>query len=80
MLLIAGEAAYMQGHRFEKKLRQLAKRLRKTAVHFVGYASGARKKALFEMADLYVFPYRHESYGLTLLEAMRVGLTGAGLR
>jgi glycosyltransferase involved in cell wall biosynthesis len=26
------------------------------------------------MADLYVFPSRHESYGLTLLEALAAGL------
>ena len=74
VLLVAGEAAYMQGRRFEKKLRRLAARLRRTRVHFVGYASGARKQALFETADLYVFPSRHESYGLTLLEAMQAGL------
>jgi glycosyltransferase involved in cell wall biosynthesis len=72
--LLVGEAAYMQGKRFEARLRRLAKGLRRTRVHFVGYLSGARKRAILERSDLYVFPSRHESYGLTLLEAMRAGL------
>src|SRR5258708_38016334 len=35
---------------------------------------GAQKAALFRRADLYVFPSRHESYGLTLAEALRAGV------
>jgi glycosyltransferase involved in cell wall biosynthesis len=73
-VIIAGEAAYMNGFRFEMRLRKLASKLERTTVHFVGYAAGARKAALFSLADLYVFPSEHESYGLTLLEAMRAGL------
>lgn len=72
--LIAGEAAYMQGQRFKKRLQTLAARLKRTRVVFPGYASGARKEALWRLADLYVFASRHESYGLTMLEAMRSGL------
>ena len=64
----------MMGRRFEKKLRALAGRLRRTRVIFTGYAAGAEKRSLFRLADLYVFPSRHESYGLTLMEAMRAGL------
>ena len=37
---------------------------------FPGYVTGERKRAFFALADLYVFPSRHESYGLTLLEAL----------
>lgn len=73
-VLIAGEAAYMHGIRFERELRRLASKLRRTRVIFTGYAAGARKAALFDLADLYVFPSEHESYGLTLLEAMRHGV------
>jgi len=64
----------MMGKRYERELRRLAARLKRCRVHFVGYAAPARKKALFELTDLYVFPSRHESYGLTFLEALRAGL------
>ncbi|NUQ01482.1 MAG: glycosyltransferase family 4 protein, partial [Armatimonadetes bacterium] len=72
-LLIAGEAAFMQGQRYRCRLERLAERL-PCRVDFVGYAAGARKQALWRLADLYVFPSRHESYGLTLAEALRAGL------
>ena len=64
----------MQGVRFFEKLRALAAKLRKTRVIFPGYVTGDRKKAFFALADLYVFPSRHESYGLTLLEALAAGV------
>jgi glycosyltransferase involved in cell wall biosynthesis len=73
-LFLCGDAAFMQGHRFLKKLRQLASRLKRTRVVFPGHVTGERKRALFTLADLYVFPSRHESYGLTLLEALSAGL------
>jgi glycosyltransferase involved in cell wall biosynthesis len=72
-LFIAGESAYMMGKKYLKTLQDLAAKLKRSQVHFVGYASGARKQALFELSDLYVFPSRHESYGLTLLEALSAG-------
>ncbi len=72
--VIAGEAAYMQGQRFEAFLRKKARRLRRTKVIFAGYAAGARKEALWRLAHVYVFPSRHESYGLTMMEAMRAGV------
>jgi glycosyltransferase involved in cell wall biosynthesis len=73
-LFICGDAAFMQGRRFLEKLKRLASRLRRTRVIFPGYVTGDRKAALFALADLFVFPSRYESYGLTLLEALARGL------
>jgi glycosyltransferase involved in cell wall biosynthesis len=73
-LFICGEAAFMQGAQFFEKLRSLAAKLKKTRVVFPGYVTGDRKKAFFALADLYIFPSRHESYGLTLLEALAAGV------
>ena len=73
-LFICGDAAYMQGRRFMERLRSLAGRLRRTRAIFAGHVTGIRKQAFFALADLYVFPSRHESYGLTLVEALRAGL------
>jgi glycosyltransferase involved in cell wall biosynthesis len=73
-LFICGEAAFMQGFSYLERLRALAKRLKKTRVIFPGYVTGDRKKAFFALADLYVFPSRHESYGLTLMEALAAGV------
>jgi glycosyltransferase involved in cell wall biosynthesis len=64
----------MQGKRYLEHLQLLASRLRRTRVIFPGYVTGARKQAFFALADLYVFPSRHESYGLTLLEALTAGV------
>lgn len=73
-LFVCGDAAFMQGQRFLKRLKRLAARLRRTRVIFPGYVMGERKRAFFALADLFVFPSRHESYGLTLLEALASGL------
>lgn len=73
-LFICGDAAFMQGQRFFDRLKRSAARLRKTRVIFPGYVTCARKAAFFAMADLFVFPSRFESYGLTLLEALAAGL------
>jgi glycosyltransferase involved in cell wall biosynthesis len=73
-LFICGEAAFMQGVRFREKLQLLAAKLQKTMVIFPGHVTGERKRDFFALADLYVFPSRHESYGLTLLEALAAGL------
>lgn len=73
-LFICGAPAYMQGARHMERLRKLASRLRRVKVVFPGYVTGERKQAFLKMADLYVFPSRHESYGLTLMEALAAGL------
>ena len=73
-LFVCGDAAFMQGRRFFEKLRELAARMKRTRVVFPGYVTGERKRAFLALADLYVFPSRHESYGLTLMEALAAGL------
>jgi glycosyltransferase involved in cell wall biosynthesis len=73
-LFICGDAAFMQGVKFLDRLRALASRLTKTRVVFPGYVTGERKRAFFALADLYIFPSRHESYGLTLMEALAAGV------
>jgi len=55
-------------------LRKKAARLLRTKIIFPGYVTGDRKRAFFSLAHLYVFPSLHESYGLTLLEALSAGL------
>lgn len=73
-LFICGDAAFMQGQRYLRELKKLAARLQRTRVVFAGHVTGARKRMFFALADLFVFPSRHESYGLTLLEALGAGL------
>lgn len=73
-VLICGSAAFMGGEAFARKLQRLASKLRRIRVSFPGHVGGPRKRALFRLADLYVFPSRHESYGLTLVEALRQGV------
>lgn len=74
LVLICGAAAYMHGGSYLRTLHRLARGLRKVEVHFPGYVAGGEKHAFFRLSDLYVFPSRHESYGLTLMEALAAGL------
>jgi len=64
----------MHGRSYYARLVKLAGRLERVKVHFPGYVAGSTKRAFLRAADLYVFPSRHESYGLTLAEALAVGL------
>ncbi len=73
-VFLCGGAAYMMGQAFERKLRRLGSRLHRVRAVFPGHVTGLEKQAYFRMADLYVFPSRHESYGLTLMEALAAGL------
>lgn len=73
-LFVCGEAAFMQGRRFLDRLKKLAAGLRKTRVVFPGHVTGELKAAFFALADLFIFPSRFESYGLTLLEALAHGV------
>jgi glycosyltransferase involved in cell wall biosynthesis len=69
-VVIAGEAAFMEGKRHAHKLRKLAARI-ETRVIFPGHVGGLEKAAWYRMADLFVVNSLHESYGLTTLEAMQ---------
>jgi glycosyltransferase involved in cell wall biosynthesis len=71
---ICGGAAYMHGRKHEALLRAKAASLSKIHVTFPGHVHGEQKQLYFSAADLYVFPSRHESYGLTLMEAFQYGL------
>ena len=78
-LVICGEPAYMKGQEFYASLVAKAQSLTRTKVRFPGHVTGLRKAAMFRAADLYVFPSRHESYGLTLLEALAAGVPAVTL-
>jgi glycosyltransferase involved in cell wall biosynthesis len=71
---ICGEPAFMNGSRYARRLRTQAALLKRVHVVFAGYVSGARKSAFLALADVYLFPSSHESYGLTLTEALSAGL------
>ncbi|BDC48704.1 hypothetical protein F183_A10200 [Bryobacterales bacterium F-183] len=74
-VFICGDPAFMQGQAHMAKLRKLASQVPPhVKVRFPGHVTGDRKLAFFALADLYVFPSRHESYGLTLMEALAAGL------
>lgn len=78
-LFVCGAPAYMQGRAHMRKLGRLAARLKRIRVEFPGHVTGARKQAFFALADLFVAPSRHESYGLTLMEALAAGLPAVAL-
>lgn len=73
-LAIIGSAAYMGGKVFAGRLKRLAGRLRRVRVLFPGHLGGLTKHAALSLADLMVVASRHESYGLTTMEALAVGL------
>jgi glycosyltransferase involved in cell wall biosynthesis len=73
-LLICGEAAFMQGAAYLRRVRSAAAGLRSVRVHFPGYLDGAAKRAHLALSSLFVSPSVHESYGLTVVEALQAGL------
>ena len=73
-VLMCGVAGYRHAKSYEKKVKERASALRKVRVIFPGYVYGLEKQAHFRLANLYIFPSRYESYGLTLMEALRAGL------
>jgi len=73
-VLICGVGGYRHAKSYEAKVKERAKKLKRVRVIFPGYVYGLEKQAHFRLANLYVFPSRYESYGLTLMEALRAGL------
>jgi glycosyltransferase involved in cell wall biosynthesis len=78
-LVICGAPAFMQGESYMRRLRRLAAGLR-TPVIFAGHLGGAAKRAALELADVFVSPSRHESYGLTTMEAFAAGTPAVATR
>lgn len=74
VLIVCGEAAFMMGQAYLRKVKKAAARLKATRVIFPGYLSAERKPEHFALADLFVSPSVHESYGLNVVEALRAGL------
>jgi len=72
-VFICGAAAYMKGRAYERKLRRLATKVNTARVEFTGHIIGPQKAALLQRADIFVSPSHHESYGLTIAEALAAG-------
>lgn len=73
-VFVCGETAFMRGEAYGRKVRRAADRLSRTRVFFPGYLSPFEKRVYFRLADLFVSPSVHESYGLTIVEALQEGL------
>jgi glycosyltransferase involved in cell wall biosynthesis len=69
-VFICGGPAYMKGRAYEQKLRRLAARITTARAEFTGHVTGAQKTAFLQRADIFVSPSKHESYGLTIAEAL----------
>jgi glycosyltransferase involved in cell wall biosynthesis len=73
-LFVCGEPAFMQGAAYMAQVRRAAAKLKKTRVFFPGYLCAESKQAYYRLADLFVSPSVHDSYGLNIVEAMQAGL------
>jgi len=73
-LFVCGEPAFMMGQAYHKTVRGAAALLKQVKVVFPGYLDAEGKRAYLQLADLFVSPSIHESYGLNVVEAMRAGL------
>lgn len=71
---VCGEPAFMRGEAYARRVRKAADGLRRFRAFFPGYLDRASKPAYFKMADLFVSPSVHESYGLTVVEGLQAGL------
>lgn len=73
-LFICGEPAFMRSAAYTRKVREAAKRFKHFRIYFPGYLSPPKKQAYFRASELFISPSVHESYGLSIVEAMRAGL------
>lgn len=73
-LFICGEPAFMRSATYIRQVRAAAERFKSFRVFFPGYLSSKKKQAFFRVSKLFVSPSVHESYGLSIVEAMRAGL------
>lgn len=73
-LLLCGEPAFMRGVPYMRKVKAAAAALRRVKVHFTGYLAPPEKAMHFRLAQLFISPSIHESYGLNIVEAMHAGL------
>lgn len=71
---LCGETAFMRGEAYGRRVRAAADRLKRFRAFFPGYLAGDSKQAYFRLADLFVSPSLHESYGLTVVEGLQAGL------
>ncbi|MBQ7501164.1 glycosyltransferase family 4 protein [bacterium] len=78
-LMICGDASFMQGKKFYKKLKAKAAKLHSARVIFPGHVGGLKKAAILSRADIFVSTSYHESYGLTTMEAMLEGTPAIAL-
>lgn len=73
-LFVCGEPSFMRGEPYYRQVRAAAERLRSFRVFFVGYLPPLEKQVYFRLSDLFVSPSIHESYGLSIVEALQAGL------
>ena len=74
VLFLCGAPAFMQGASYWRRVQKEAAALRRVRVFFPGYLGPVEKREYFSLAQLFVSPSVHESYGLNIVEAMRAGL------
>ncbi|MBI4676638.1 MAG: glycosyltransferase family 4 protein [Elusimicrobia bacterium] len=73
-LFLCGEPAFMQGAAYMRTVEACAAGLKRVRVFFPGYLAAPDKAAYFRLADVFISPSVHESYGLNVVEAMQAGV------
>jgi glycosyltransferase involved in cell wall biosynthesis len=68
-LVIVGDRGWL----YEKIFAEVARQQAESFVHFLGFVPDADLPALYNLADLFVYPSHYEGFGLPVLEAMACG-------